>query len=61
YNPIRKKAYRRVEAYEPGERVGFDIMEPERGQYILVAIDYFMRIGFAQVVSKKTTGNVLKF
>lgn len=61
YNPIRNKGYRSVEAFFPGERVAFDIMEPERKQYILVAIDYFTRMGFAQVVQKKTSGKVLEF
>ncbi|KAI5173407.1 hypothetical protein PAEPH01_1950, partial [Pancytospora epiphaga] len=61
YSPVRRKTYQKVEANQPGERVGFNIMEPVRGQYIFVATDYFTRIRFAQGSNKKETKRVLEF
>lgn len=61
YNPIRSRAHRVVEAYFPGEKVGFDIVELKKGSNILVAIDYFTRRGFASYCRSKDTTTVLKF
>ena len=50
-----------MEAYFPGEKVGFDIVELKKGSNILVAIDYFLRRGFASYSKSKNTTTILKF
>lgn len=61
YNPIRSRATRTIEAYSPGEKIGFNIIELEKGSCILVAIDYFTRKGFAYYSTSKTSEKILSF
>lgn len=61
YNPIRSRPYRKIEAFGIGEKVGMDIMEPQRGQYIATAIDYFSRKGYAAVLPNKGSSAILSF
>jgi hypothetical protein len=61
YNPKILVRYRKIEAFEVGERIAIDIMEPRRSQYIITGINYFTRIGFAKTISKKFAKNFLQF
>ena len=61
YNPLRTKTHRVIEAYFPGEKIGFDVIEIGKGSNILVAIDYFSRMGFAKYSKSKDTSTILQF
>ncbi|KAI4293400.1 hypothetical protein PAPHI01_2674 [Pancytospora philotis] len=61
YNPSRDRGYRHVPAYEVGEKVAIDIIEPRDHTYIVTAIDYFSRQGFARVLKNKEAKGLLKF
>lgn len=61
YNPKRTKGVKFITAFERMEKVNFDIMGPLKGEYIITAIDYFTREGFAKSIRNKEASNVLKF
>jgi hypothetical protein len=48
YNPKILVRYRKIEAFEVGERIAIDIVEPRRSQYIITGINYFTRMEFAK-------------
>lgn len=43
------------------EKVGFDIMESPGGEYVITAIDYFTREGFAKKIANRESKHVLRF
>ena len=49
------------DAYELGQKVAMDIMGPIQNNYILVAIDYFSRKGYASAISTKETARIVNF
>ncbi|KAI4293480.1 hypothetical protein PAPHI01_2754, partial [Pancytospora philotis] len=61
YNVATRKAYRRVDAYEQGERVAFDMMGPVGNHYIISAIDYFTRQAWAKRLMSRKEEKVLEF
>ncbi|KAF9763117.1 Retrovirus-related Pol polyprotein from transposon gypsy [Nosema granulosis] len=61
YNPVRVGRSRDIKAYSMGEKVTFDIIGPIEGKYIIAAIDYFTRYGFARVLKNRESQGVLKF
>ncbi|MGL4849714.1 MAG: RNase H-like domain-containing protein [Clostridium sp.] len=61
YNPIRVGRPRDIQAYEMGEKTAFDIIGPIEGKYIITAIDYFTRFGFAKVLKSRESKGLVKF
>jgi hypothetical protein len=61
YNPKRTKGFKFIAAFERGENLGFDIMGPLKGEYIITAIDYFTCEGFAKRIVNRESKHVLKF
>ena len=48
-------------AFEVGEKVAIDIFGPIENQYIIVAVDYFSRKGYAMAISSRETHKVIAF
>lgn len=61
YNPIKTRRYRIIEAFEPGEKVGLDLIEIRKGSYIATAIYYFTRKGFAVYLKNKKSESIVNF
>ena len=49
------------DAYELGQKVAIDIMGPIQNNYILVAIDYFSRKGYATAITTKESAKIVAF
>ena len=49
------------EAFEVGEKVAIDILGPIENQYIIAAVDYFSRKGFAMTLESRSTQKVISF
>ena len=58
YNSKRTKGYKFINSFERGEKVGFNIMGFLNGEYIITAIDYFTREGFAKKIVKREAKHV---
>ncbi|MGL4849384.1 MAG: RNase H-like domain-containing protein, partial [Clostridium sp.] len=61
YNAKKKTRIRFVNSFEKGEKMAVDIIGPINGRYIISAIDYFSRKGFAKVISSRSAKAVVKF
>lgn len=61
YNVPSRKPYRRVEAFEPGEKVAIDLMGPIRKHYIITALDYFTRKAWAKRINSKHDHKIIGF
>lgn len=48
-------------AYEKGEKLESDIIEPVGKSYIITGIDYFTRRGYAKLISSRRKENVASF
>ena len=49
-----------VDAYELGQKVTYDIVEPRKRKKIVTIIDYFTRRAWAKLIGKITEENILK-
>jgi hypothetical protein len=61
YNPLRVGSPQTINSFEMGDKVAFDIIGPFDNRYIITAIDYFTRYGFAKVIANRSTKKVVKF
>ena len=49
------------DAFEIGEKVAIDLLGPIQGHYIIAAVDYFSRKGFAMVIESRESLKIINF